>query len=193
MPLGPLLMAPVEGEELPPVPEIATLLDSLLSPMLMFFILGFGAAALKTDLHLPETLGKSLAIYLMAAIGVKGGAQLSEEGLGVQTFSAMAAAMALSFLLPIVAYGLLRTFSRLKTVDIAAISAHYGSVSVVTFVTAAAYLMAREIPYEGVLVAVMALMETPAIVCGLLLARWKPGVPLKSLFSPRVINKLFLI
>jgi len=174
------------------VPEFSTLLDSLLSPMLMFFVLGFVAAALRTDLHLPETLGKSLAIYLMAAIGVKGGAQLSAEGLGIQTLSAMVAAMLLSFLLPVLAYGLLRAFTRLKPVDSAAISAHYGSVSVVTFVTAAAFLTARGIPYEGVLVAVMALMETPAIVCGLLLARWKPGVPVKSLFSARVVKKVLL-
>ena len=116
-----------------------------------------------------------LSLYLMLAIGFKGGVELAGNGMSGQVVWSLIAAVALSFVLPAVAYGLLRVSTRLDTPNAAAIAAHYGSISVVTFIAATAFLTERGIPYEGYLVAMLALMETPAIVTGLLLACRDPA------------------
>ena len=143
---------------------------NLLSPMVLCFALGAFAALIRSDLEIPEALAKGIAIYLMLAIGMKGGLALAKTD-GANVAASLAAAVALSFLLPFLAYGVLRAIRALGPVDAAAVAAHYGSVSIVTFVTAVEFLNARNAPYDGVLVAMMAAMETPAIVTGLLLAR----------------------
>lgn len=145
-------------------------LANLASPMVLCFALGALAAWVRSDLDIPDAIAKGLAIYLMLAIGVKGGVAMAEGG-GARAAVAILVAGALSFAMPVLAYGLLRFFARLEPVDAAAVAAHYGSVSVVTFVTASEFLAARGLPAEGYLVAMMAVMETPAIVTGLLLAR----------------------
>lgn len=144
---------------------------NLLSPMVLFFALGAAAARLKSDLTVPQAIGKGLALYLMLAIGFKGGAELATNGTAGTVAVALAVALVLSLGLPILAYGLLRMFTRLDIRNAAAIAAHYGSVSIVTFVAATGFLEDRAVPYEGHVVAMLALMETPAIVTGLLLAR----------------------
>lgn len=147
-------------------------LANLLSPMILFFALGLLAGIVKSDLAIPEPISKALSLYLMLAIGFKGGVEIVHSGgMSVAIVLALAVAVALSFLIPVLAYALLRLTTRLDGTNAAAVSAHYGSVSVVTFVAATAFLGHIGVPFEGYVVAMLALMETPAIISGLLLAR----------------------
>lgn len=145
--------------------------ETLLSPAILFFVLGALAAAARSDLAVPEPLAKSLSLYLMAAIGLKGGVQVAQAGFTPQLFQVSLAGMALSFALPVIAFALLRGLARLDRLNAGAVAAHYGSVSIVTFVTASDALTRSGLAPAGYMVAVMALMETPAIISGLLLAR----------------------
>lgn len=169
---------------------------NLLSPMVLFFVLGLAAGRLKSDLAIPEAISKGLSLYLMLAIGFKGGYELAHNSAAGAVVLALGLAVALSFGLPVIAYALLRAMTRLDVPNAAAVAAHYGSVSVVTFVAATAFLGAREVPYEGYVVAMLALMETPAIVTGLLLARRADGAvpfrPRGPLFSREVVREVFL-
>lgn len=150
---------------------IETGIAALLSPMILFFILGGAAGLARSDLSVPEQIGKAMSLYLMAAIGLKGGIEVAEAGFSLDIVLALAAGVTLSLLLPIPAYALLRKHGGLDRVNAGAIAAHYGSVSVVTFVTGSEILSSLSIPAAGYMVAVMAAMETPAIIMGLLLAR----------------------
>lgn len=150
--------------------------ETLLSPVILFFVLGALAAAARSDLSVPEPLAKSLSLYLMAAIGLKGGIQVAEAGFTPQLLQASAAGMALSFGLPLIAFALLRAFGGLDRLNAGAVAAHYGSVSIVTFVTASDALTRSGMAPAGYMVAVMALMETPAVITGLLLARGQGAV-----------------
>jgi hypothetical protein len=152
-----------------------TVTATLSSPVILFFILGLGAAFARSDLSIPEALAKGLSIYLMIAIGLKGGIEVSKSGFTPDLLLAAAAGIALSFALPFVAFQLLTRIARLDRVNAAAVSAHYGSVSVVTFVTALEILGRQGLGPAGYMVAVLALMETPAIISGLLLARGGKG------------------
>ncbi len=146
-------------------------LDALFSPAILFFALGAFAAFARSDLAVPEAVAKGLSLYLMAAIGLKGGVAVSETGFTRDMAAAAGLGVALSLLIPLPAYALLRGFGRLDQVNAAAVSAHYGSVSVVTFVTCVEIFTAAGLPPQGYMVAVLALMETPPIVVALLLAR----------------------
>ncbi len=146
-------------------------MDVLLSPVILFFILGALAAALRSDLAIPETIAKGMSLYLMAAIGLKGGTEVAESGLNGGLLLAAILGIALSCLIPIWSYAALRGFGRLDAVNAGAIAAHYGSVSVVTFAAGSEMLKASGMAPPGYMVAVLALMETPAIVVGLMLAR----------------------
>jgi hypothetical protein len=148
-----------------------TVAATLTSPVILFFVLGLGAAFARSDLAIPEALAKGLSIYLMIAIGLKGGIEVSKTGFTPDLLLASGAGIALSFALPFVAFQLLTRFARLDRVNAAAVSAHYGSVSVVTYVTAVEILGRQGLGPAGYMVAVLALMETPAIISGLLLAR----------------------
>lgn len=145
--------------------------ETLLSPAILFFVLGVLAAAVRSDLSVPEPLAKSLSLYLMASIGLKGGVQVSTAGFSPELVQVSLAGMALSLALPVLAFALLRGFARLDRLNAGAVAAHYGSVSIVTFVTASDALTRGGLAPAGYLVAVMALMETPAIITGLMLAR----------------------
>lgn len=147
------------------------IIDTLTSPVILFFVLGFIAALVKSDLTIPEAFAKAMSIYLMAAIGLKGGVSVASSGITADLIAAALAGLILSFLLPIIAFALLRQFGGLSKIDAGAVSAHYGSVSVVTFVTAIEILTGRGLSPAGYMVAVLALMETPAIITGLLLAK----------------------
>lgn len=146
-------------------------IGALISPMILFFILGGFAGLVRSDLSIPEQIGKAMSLYLMAAIGLKGGIQFAQAGLSGEVVLALVAGVALSLVLPIPAYAALLKVGRLNRVNAAAVAAHYGSVSVVTFVTGAEILAMLGMPPAGYMVAVMATMETPAIIVGLLLAR----------------------
>ena len=146
------------------------IVDTLTSPVILFFVLGFIAAIVKSDLSIPEAFAKAMSIYLMAAIGLKGGVEVSKSGITSEVVIAASAGLALSFLLPVLAFAMLRSVGKLSKVDAGAVAAHYGSVSVVTFVTAVELLTGQGLSPAGYMVAVLALMETPAIITGLMLA-----------------------
>ena len=145
--------------------------QNLLSPMVLFFILGLAAALARSDLTIPEAVAKTISLYLMMAIGYKGGVGVAEAGFSYSLAATLAAGVALSFLVPVLGYAALRATSRLDRADAAAVSAHYGSISIVTFLAGTqmveSALGAGE--YEGFLVAVAAAMETPAILTALFL------------------------
>jgi hypothetical protein len=147
------------------------IVDTLASPVILFFVLGFAAAMAKSDLSIPEAFAKAMSIYLMAAIGLKGGVEVAKSGFTPDLAAAALAGLALSFLLPFIAFALLTRIGRLNRIDAGAVAAHYGSVSVVTFVTAKEILTGQGLGPAGYMVAVLALMETPAIITGLFLAR----------------------
>ncbi|MDP2119229.1 MAG: sodium-dependent bicarbonate transport family permease [Hoeflea sp.] len=143
---------------------------NLLSPAVLFFALGFLGTMAGSQLTLPEAVAKTLSIYLMLAIGFKGGVAVAEHGLGIDIALALIAGAVLSASIPLVAFGLLTVMARLDRVDRAAVAAHYGSISIVTFVAGSEALRLAGLSFEGYLVAVAAVMETPAILVALYLA-----------------------
>ncbi|MDW8468902.1 MAG: sodium-dependent bicarbonate transport family permease [Burkholderiales bacterium] len=143
---------------------------NLLSPPVMFFLLGMLAAVVRSDLRFPEPLYVSLTIYLLAAIGFKGGVAIAEAGLRGAWLPALAAA-SLGAATPLWTYPILRYAGGLPVADAAAIAGHYGSVSAVTFIAATSFLDSVAQPYEGYASALLAVMEAPAIVVAIVLAR----------------------
>jgi hypothetical protein len=146
---------------------MSVFLSNLSSPPLLFFFLGVVAVALRSDLEIPAQVAKALSLYLLFAIGFKGGVALAESNIDLGVMLTLLAAIALSALIPVYTFFLLR--KRLSIADAAATAATYGSVSAVTFVTAAGYLDMQGVDWSGYLVAAMALMESPAIIVGILL------------------------
>lgn len=144
-------------------------LATILSPVVLFFVLGLAAALARSDMSIPEAFAKGIAIYLMMAIGLKGGFEMAKSGLNLEILAVMGAGVLLSFTLPLIAFALLRATTRLERIDAAAVAAHYGSISIVTFVAATQALEMAGLQSSGYLVAVAALMETPAIITALLL------------------------
>lgn len=144
-------------------------LDAILIPAILFFALGVFARAIKSDLKFPDGLSKGLSLYLLIAIGLKGGAELANAELGL-AIKSIFWAIVLGFLTPIIGYMILRFRDRIDRMNAAAITAHYGSVSAGTFLTAVAFLEASGIYHETYPIIMMVVMETPAIIIGLLLA-----------------------
>jgi hypothetical protein len=156
---------------------LALAAQNLLQPAVLFFALGLAAGLLKSDLAFPEGASKTLSIYLMLAIGFKGGVEAARAGINGAFMDAALVGLILSFGLPFAAYMLLRGMARsLDRTTSAATAAHYGSVSVVTFVAGTEYLKTLGVPFGGYMVAVVALMETPAILSALLLAGRRKAV-----------------
>lgn len=147
--------------------DLNLIILNLLSPPIMFFFLGFGAALLRSDLEIPAPLAKFFSLYLLLAIGFKGGVGLAASGISGPVVLTLLAAVAFSFVVPIYSFFILRL--RFDVANSAAIAAAYGSVSAVTFITAAAFLDRLDIAYGGHMVAALALMESPAIIVGVLL------------------------
>lgn len=141
--------------------------DNLLSPIILSFALGVAASLARSDLSIPEAVAKGLSIYLLFAIGFKGGVSVASHGVDMTLGLSLLAGVILSFLLPIIAFGLLNLLSGLNRVDAAAVAAHYGSISIVTFVAGTSVLQSSGIVYEGYMVAVAAAMEAPAILSAL--------------------------
>ena len=142
---------------------------NLISPPILFFALGFLAALLRSDLVVPEAVAKAISIYLIMAIGFKGGVEMASSPLAAAAL-AIIAGIILSALLPVISFYLLRASSKLAKVDAAAVAAHYGSISIVTFIAASDAGAAFGIAAAGFMVAVAAAMEAPAIFSGLMLA-----------------------
>ena len=143
-------------------------MQSILDPAILFFVFGILAGALKSNLEIPPQISRFLALYLLMALGLKGGFALAKSGLTSEVTISLACAVALAVFIPAIGYVLLRRF--LSGYDAAAIAATYGSVSAVTFITATQYLESRGLPYGGHMAAAMALMESPAIIMAVLLA-----------------------
>ncbi len=143
------------------------LLENLTNPALLFFVLGVIAVYLKSDLEIPPNSSKFISLYLLFSIGFKGGQELSHETFTSEIGWSMLFGIAISAIIPIYTYFILRR--RLNVYDSGAIAAAYGSVSAVTFVTAVSYLESQQLALHGHMVAIMALMESPAIIIGLLL------------------------
>ena len=149
--------------------DFQILLNNLTNPSLLFFILGVLAVKLKSDLEIPPTSAKFIALYLMISIGFKGGQELSHSTFNSGIFWALAFGVLLSASIPIYTFFLLKR--KLGVPNAAAIAAAYGSISAVTFVAAAAFLESQGVSFGGHMVAVMALMEAPAIISGMILLR----------------------
>lgn len=162
---------------------MAAFLSNLGSPPLLFFFLGVMAVVVRSDLEIPAQVAKALSLYLLFAIGFKGGVALAESSIDTGMLLTLLAAVGLSALIPVYTFFLMRR--RMSTADAAAIAATYGSVSAVTFVTAAGYLDIQGVGWSGYLVAAMALMESPAIIVGILLYNHfgKRGSASSGLFS----------
>lgn len=133
-------------------------------------MLGMAAALLRSQMSVPEAFAKGLAIYLMMAIGLKGGVEMSKSPLTLEVGLVLLAGALLSFALPVIAFILLRVTTKLARVDAAATAAHYGSISIVTFVASTEAVRVSGLDASGHMVAVAAIMETPAIVTALFLA-----------------------
>lgn len=141
--------------------------SNLISPIILSFALGLLAAFARSDLTIPEAIAKGMSIYLLFAIGFKGGAGVAAHGLDATLIGALLAGFVLSAALPFVAFAMLRVMTRLSTLDAAAVAGHYGSISIVTFVAATSVLQGRGLDAEGYMVAVAAVMEAPAILSAL--------------------------
>ena len=145
--------------------------QNILSPMVLFFVLGTALSLARSDLSIPGSVAKLLSLYLMMSIGFRGGGEVAHHGLSATLAAALVAGVMLSFAIPFVAFGLLRAATRLSVPDAASVAAHYGSISAVTLVAVTSALGQLGIPFEGYMIAVAAAMETPAILSALLLAR----------------------
>ncbi len=145
------------------------LIGNLTNPTLLFFVLGIFAAALKSDLEIPASSSKFISLYLLFSIGFKGGQELAHSNWGPEIGWSLAFALLLASIIPLYSFFILKL--RLEVDDSAAIASSYGSVSAVTFVAAVAFLEMQQLSFGGHMVAVMALMEAPAIIVGVLLLK----------------------
>ena len=143
-------------------------MQSLLDPAVLFFVFGVLAGLMRSNLEIPPAISKFLSLYLLMALGLKGGFALSQSGLTPSVATSLGLAVLLAIVVPLLGYLVLRRM--LSGFDAAAIAATYGSVSAVTFVTAVQYLETHSIPFGGHMAAAMALMESPAIILAVLMA-----------------------
>jgi hypothetical protein len=141
---------------------------NFLDPAILFFIFGAFAGAVKSNLEIPQPIARFLSLYLLMALGLKGGFALHKSGFTVEIALSLGLAIFLAILIPIIGYQILRT--KLNAFDAAAVAATYGSVSAVTFITATQYLDQFNISYGGHMAAAMALMESPAVIFAIVLA-----------------------
>jgi uncharacterized protein len=143
-------------------------MHKLIDPAILFFIFGVLAGTVKSNLEIPPAISRFLSLYLLMALGLKGGFALSQSGLTANVGISLAAAVTLAVVIPLIGYAVLRRF--VSGFDAAAVAATYGSVSAVTFVTAVQTLENQGVPYGVHMAAAMALMESPAIILAVVLA-----------------------
>ena len=152
---------------------LALAAGNLMSPIILFFALGLLASFARSDLSIPEAIAKGMSIYLLVSIGFKGGASVADHGIDGRLLMSLLVGLILSFSIPMIAFALLRAMTRLDVTDAAAVAAHYGSISIVTFVAATSVIGSAGLTSEGYMVAVAAVMEAPAILSALwLIARY---------------------
>jgi uncharacterized protein len=155
------------GHDAPMDPSVV--LGNLMTPPVLFFLLGMAATLVRSDLEIPQAITKALSLYLLFSIGLHGGAELAMAGLSMSLISTLLVAMGFSCLIPIALFFYLR--KRHGVANAAAIAATYGSISAVTFLTATNFIESRGMEWSGYMVAAMALMESPAILASVALAR----------------------
>ena len=143
-------------------------MNHMLDPAILFFVFGVLAGTVKSNLEIPPAISRFLSLYLLMALGLKGGFALAQSGLTPEVGKSLGVAIALALLIPYIGYQLLRRF--VDGFDAAAVAATYGSVSAVTFVTAVQHLENQGIAYGGHMAASMALMESPAIIMAVVIA-----------------------
>jgi hypothetical protein len=168
------------------------ILFNILNPPVLFFFLGMLAVFFKSDLEIPQPLPKLFSLYLLMAIGFKGGYELAESGINNQIALTLIASAVMACIVPIYTFFILKI--KLDSANAAAIAAAYGSISAVTFITASSFLEKLHIAYGGHMVAALALMESPAIVVGLILVRvFKEKNGKEEVFSwSKVLHEAFL-
>ncbi|MBX3043593.1 MAG: sodium-dependent bicarbonate transport family permease [Candidatus Kapabacteria bacterium] len=147
--------------------NLEILISNLTNPTLLFFILGIIANRVKSDLQIPESTSKFISLYLLFAIGFKGGQELTHSPLSYEILATLIFGIIIASIIPLYSFYILKT--KFSISDAGAVAASYGSVSAVTFVAAASFLEAQSIDFGGHMVAVMALMESPAIIVGVIL------------------------
>ncbi|HEY9749501.1 MAG TPA: sodium-dependent bicarbonate transport family permease [Allocoleopsis sp.] len=147
--------------------DVSLVISNILNPPVLFFFLGMTAIFVKSDLEIPPPIPKLFSLYLLFAIGFKGGVELSKSGLNQEVFLTILAAMLMACAVPIYTFFILKV--KLDAYNAAAIAATYGSISAVTFITASSFLQQLGIEFDGYMVAALALMESPAIIVGLIL------------------------
>lgn len=170
-------------------------LQNMLNPPVMFFFLGMLAVFMKSELTIPQPLPKLFSLYLLIAIGLHGGYELSNSGFNMYVLIALGLAMILAVIVPIYSFFFLRI--KLDNYNAVAIAATYGSISAVTFITGMTYLESVNVDYGGYMVAAMALMESPAIVIGLVMAAIfiktdKNGQPKEKMNWGEILREAFL-
>jgi hypothetical protein len=154
-------------------------MQNLIDPAILFFIFGVLAGFARSNLEIPPAISRFLSLYLLMALGLKGGFALAQSGLTTEVATSLGAAILLAILVPALGYWILKRF--ISGFDAAAIAATYGSVSAVTFVTAIQFLENQEIAFGGHMAAAMALMESPAIILAVILAnslRQQKSIPI---------------
>lgn len=149
--------------------DVSLVMSNILSPPVLFFFLGMLAVFLKSDLEIPQPLPKLFSLYLLFAIGFKGGNELTKSGVSQEVVLTLLAAVMMACVVPLYTFFILKL--KLDLYNAAAIAATYGSISAVTFITASSFLTELGIDFSGYMVAALALMESPAIIVGLLLVK----------------------
>jgi uncharacterized protein len=162
--------------------DSSLILFNLLNPPVLFFFLGMIAVFTKSDLEIPTPLPKLFSLYLLISIGFKGGHELSESGIDLTIAITLLASMFMACAVPVYTFFILKI--KLDSYNAAAIAATYGSISAVTFITASSFLEKLQIPYGGHMVAALALMESPAIIVGIILV--KMFAPKESIASTNI-------
>ena len=178
--------------------DLQLLIDNLTNPALLFFFLGIIAVQLKSDLSIPENSSKFISLYLLLAIGFKGGQELAHSNFSMEILWSLLFGLSLAIIVPLYTYFVLRR--KFNVENAGAIAAAYGSVSAVTFVTTISFLELEQIAFSGHMVAVMALMEAPSIMVGLLLMTFfkkskkgEESVPMKKVIHHALTNGSVLI
>lgn len=168
-------------------------LQNIISPVVLAFLLGMTAHWVRSDLEIPDAIYQALSIYLLFAIGLKGGVALAETPI-TQLVAPIGVTLLLGFLTPVTAFFALTALGRLSRINAAATAAHYGSVSAVTFLAAIEAAKVANIPADGYLPALVAVLEVPGIVVGLLFARQKGGGGIKEAAREVITGKsIFLL
>jgi uncharacterized protein len=172
--------------------DLSLVISNFLNPPILFFFLGMTAVFVKSDLEIPAPIPKLFSLYLLLAIGFKGGVELAKSGISQAVVLTLFCAILMSALVPVYTFFILRL--KLDPYNAAAIAATYGSISAVTFITASSFLSQLKIPFDGYMVAALALMESPAIIVGLVLVNlfaYKKGESSETNWS-EVLQEAFL-